>query len=118
MKGRTETDQRREKGGDIGPFTPIPGAAGGIGRMPVPVAESTRQPGEAPGEGRLDQRGIPSGPMPNQSEPATETKDAQRRQGPEWALPGPSEPCPPPGEDMVRSKAPSQSTEEQEERPP
>ena len=33
-------------GDEIDPLTPIPGTAGGIGRTPVPVAESTRWPGE------------------------------------------------------------------------
>ena len=42
--GKTETDQSKEKGGNIDPLTPITGIMGGIGRTPVPVAESTRQP--------------------------------------------------------------------------
>ena len=36
-----EADQNRERRDNIEPLTPIPGATGGIGRTPDPVAEST-----------------------------------------------------------------------------
>ena len=38
---KEELDQRR---GNLDPITPIVGATGGIGRTPIPVAESTGQP--------------------------------------------------------------------------
>ena len=37
-KGMIETDPGREREGEIGPLTPIPGVAGGMSRTPVPVA--------------------------------------------------------------------------------
>ena len=38
----------QKRGENIDPLTPIAGMAGEVGRTPVPVAESTRQPGEKP----------------------------------------------------------------------
>ena len=40
---KIEIDQGR---GNLDPITPIVGATGGMGRTPIPVAESTRQPPE------------------------------------------------------------------------
>ena len=58
--------QHRGTGGEIDPLTPILGTAGGIGRTPVPVAESTHRPGEeafppseVPERERLEQRDEP-----------------------------------------------------------
>ena len=67
-------DQHGEEKGDIDPLTPIAGTAGGIGRTPVPVAESTCQPragaftpGETPGGGEgLAQRSAPEEPTQDQ----------------------------------------------------
>ena len=39
---------RQERGENVDPLTPIAGMAGEVGRTPVPVAESMRQPGEKP----------------------------------------------------------------------
>ena len=62
--GSEQLGQHRGAGDEIDPLTPIPGTAGGIGRTPVPVAESTCRPGEeafppsgVPERGRLEQRG-------------------------------------------------------------
>ena len=44
----TELEIAEEGKGDVDPLTPITGAVGGIGRTPIPVAESTRHPGERP----------------------------------------------------------------------
>ena len=38
----------REGRGDLNPLTPTVGVIGEIGRTPIPVAESTRHPGEKP----------------------------------------------------------------------
>ena len=38
----------REGRGDVNPLTPTVGVIGEIGRTPIPVAESTRHPGEKP----------------------------------------------------------------------
>ena len=65
-QGSEQLGQYRGAGGEIDPLTPIPGTAGGIGRTPVPVAESTRRPGEeafppsgVPERERLEQRDEP-----------------------------------------------------------
>ena len=44
----TEPEITGEGRGDMEPLTPIIGAVGGIGRTPIPVAESTHHPGERP----------------------------------------------------------------------
>ena len=43
-----ETEIAGEGRGDVGPLTSAVGVIGEIGRTPVPVAESTRHPGERP----------------------------------------------------------------------
>ena len=65
-QGSDRLSQYRGTEGNIDPLTPIPGTAGGTGRIPVPVAESTRQPGEeafspseVPERERVEQRGVP-----------------------------------------------------------
>ena len=44
VRGQWGTKYEKERDGNVEVFTPIPRAAGDIGRTPVPVAESTRQP--------------------------------------------------------------------------
>ena len=118
--GREQSDQHREVRGDIDPLTPIPGTVGGIGRTPVPVAESTHWPGEEAftpsevpsGEG-LEQRDAPREPTQDQSEPAGRVQDTQPGEGPEWVLPEPSEPCRPPRGSDAQREVPSQRNEEQ-----
>ena len=44
----TEPEIAGEGRGDMDPLTPMTGLVGGIGRTPIPVAESTRHPGERP----------------------------------------------------------------------
>ena len=44
----TEPEIAGEGRGDVDPLTPMMGAVGGIGRTLIPVAESTRHPGERP----------------------------------------------------------------------
>ena len=73
----TEPEIAGEGRGDVDPLTPIMGVVGEIGRTPIPVAESTRHPGERPltpvGEHqreRTDQKGEP--PIPAQGRGATE----------------------------------------------
>ena len=41
-----EPEITREGRGDVNPLTPTVGTIGEIGRTPIPVAESTRHPGE------------------------------------------------------------------------
>ena len=93
--------------------------------MPVPVAESTRQPGEKPlspgkvhGEeslARADMRAIPEGGGRKLEEGTYSDREGKE---PEWALPQPSEPRAPPWESATSSKEPPQTKEEQKKRPP
>ena len=69
-------------GGEIDPLTPIPGTAGGIGRTPVPVAESTHWPGEeafppsgVPERERLEQIDEPREATQDQGELAGKVQD-------------------------------------------
>ena len=73
---RTEPKIAGEERGDVDPLTPTMGAVGEIGRTPIPVAESTRHPGERPltpvGEHereRPDQKG--ESPTPAQGKKGT-----------------------------------------------
>ena len=100
-QGSDRLSQYRGSEGNIDPLTPIPGTAGGIGRTPVPVAESTCQPGEeafspseVPERERVEQRDVPRDSTQDQGEPVGLGQDTQTVEEPEWGLPGPSEPCP------------------------
>ena len=71
----TEPEIAGEGRGDMDPLTSMMGAVGGVGRTPIPVAESTRHPGERPltpvgkpKRGRLDQRGEFPTSAPDQGE--------------------------------------------------
>ena len=117
---REQSDQNREVGSDIDPLTPILGTAGGIGRTPVPVAESTCwtggeafTPSEVPGGEGLEQRDVPRELTQDQGGPAGRVQDTQAREGPEWVLPEPSEPCRPPRGSNAWREVPSQRNEEQ-----
>ena len=76
---------------------------GEIGRTPIPVAESTRHPGEKPlpslreheGE-ELDQTGESAAPAQGQGGTVGEAQGDHEGREPEWALPRPSDPCRPP----------------------
>ena len=106
------------------PLTPMMGAEGGIGRTPIPVAESTRHPGERPltpvgvhKRERPDQKS--ESPTPAQDQGGT-TEEAQGdHQGgePEWALPEPSDPCRPPRGGTGREEVPLRDTQRQDEGP-
>ena len=81
------------------PLTPLTGTVGGIGRTPIPVAESTRHPGERPltpvGKSkreRPDQRGEFPTPTPDQEGNTEEVQGGHQGGESEWALPEPSDP--------------------------
>ena len=66
VRGKVETNPGR---GNSDPITPIVGAAGGMGRTPILVAESTHQPereiptpGDTSGRGGLGYRDVPLDP--------------------------------------------------------
>ena len=96
----TEPEIAGEGRGDMGPLTPTMGAVGGIGRTPIPVAESTRHPGERPltpmgvqKRERSDQKGESPTPTQGQGGTTGETRGDCQGKEPEWALPEPSDPC-------------------------
>ena len=93
----------REGRGDLNPLTPTVGVVGEIGRTPIPVAESTRHPGEKPlplvrehereepghtGESTTSAQG--------QGGTIGEARGDHEGREPEWALPRPSDPRRPP----------------------
>ena len=89
--------------GDVGPLTSAVGVIGEIGRTPVPVAESTRHPGERPlaSVGGHEREGLDKkseSPIPTQGQRETTRGVGGDHQGggPEWALPRPSDPRRPP----------------------
>ena len=93
----------REEGDDLDPPTPPAGVVGEIGRTPVPVAESTRHPGEKflpsvreHGKEEPGRAGGTTTPAPSQGEAVGETQGGYEGRGPEWALPRPSDPRSPP----------------------
>ena len=112
--------QHRGAGGEIDPLTPIPGIVGGIFRTPVPVAESTRWPGEeafppseVPERERLEQRDEPRKFTQDQGELVGRVRDIQIGEELEWGLPGLSEPHEPPRRSDIWKEVPQQGSEEQ-----
>ena len=98
---KVEVDQKR---GNLDPIMPIVAATGGIGRTPIPVAESTCQPGKemfTPGDVSRwegpEYRGVPIDLRQSRGESAERDSGFQGRGELEWALPKPSEPCRPLG---------------------
>ena len=106
----------------MNPPTPTVGVIGEIGRTPIPVAESTRHPGERPllsareheREG-LDQTGEPTTPAQAQGETVREARGDHEGGEPEWALPRPSDPRRPPKAKSGEEEVTSQDTLKQEE---
>ena len=94
--------------GNLQPITPIVGVIGDMGRTPIPVAESTRQPserevytsGRIPGREEFERGTEPLASGQTKREPAERDIDPQRAKGVEWALPTPMESRRPPREDI------------------
>ena len=114
----TEPEIAGEGRGDVDPLTLTMGAVGEIGRTPVPVAESTRHPGERPltsvtkcEKERPDQKG--EYPTPAQSQGGTigEARGDHRGGEPEWALPKPSDPHRPPRGGTGKEEVPLRDTQ-------
>ena len=88
----------KEGRGDVDPLTPTVGVIGEIGRTPIPVAESTRHPGERPlppireheREGP-DQMRESATPAQSWGETIGEVQGGHERREPEWVLPRPSD---------------------------
>ena len=93
---------------------------GGIGRTPVPVAESTLWPGEevfppseVPERERLEQRDVPREFTQDQGELVGRVHDTQIGKELEWGLPGQSEPHEPPRRSDIQREVSPQGSEEQ-----
>ena len=93
----------REERDDLDPPTPAVGVVGEIGRTPIPVAESTRHPGEKflpsvreHGGEEPDQTGETTTPVQSQGGVTGEAQSDHEGREPEWALPRPSDPRRPP----------------------
>ena len=111
-QGRSNLDQ----------ITPIVGTTGGMGRTPIPVVESTRQPPEkeifTPGkvfrEEGPEYGGEPMDSRQMKGESAERDLGPQGRGESEWALPKPTEPRRPPGESTTGREVPSHQTDKSE----
>ena len=97
------------------------GVVGEIGRTPIPVAESTRHPGEKPlpsvrGHEREepDQTGESTIPAQGQGGTVGEARGDHERREPEWALPRPSDPRRPPKVETGGEEATSGGTQRQD----
>ena len=105
--------------GDLQPITPIVGVIGDMGRTPIPVAESTRQPserevytsGRIPGREESERGTEPLASGQIKREPAERDIDPQRAKGVEWALPTPMESRRPPREDIPTREEPFQGSD-------
>ena len=112
----------REERGDPEPPIPAVGEVGEIGRTSIPVAESTRHPGEKSlpsarehGGGEPGRAGGTITPPQSQGEAVGETQGGYEGREPEWALPRPSDPRSPPkaetGGEGQPQEAPKDKTE-------
>ena len=106
------------------PLTPLTGTVGGIGRTPIPVAESMHHPGERPltpvGKSqreRPDQRGEFPIPTPDQEGNTEEVQGGHQGGESEWALPEPSDPCRPPRGGTGKEEVSFQGTQGRDEGP-
>ena len=111
----------REERDDLDPPLPAVGEVGEIGRTPIPVAESTRHPGEKfqpPVRGHEGEEpgrvGGTTTPAPSQGEAVGETQGGYEGGGPEWALPQPSDPRSPPKVEVEGEGATTQGTQRQD----
>ena len=110
--------------GDVNPLTPTVGTIGEIGRTPIPVAESTRHPGEKPlppvreyEREEPDQTGTAATPAQGQGGTAGEARGDHEGGEPKWALPRPSDLHRPPKAGTGKEEVTSQDTRRQDEGP-
>ena len=110
--------------GDVDSLTPTVGTIGEIGRTPIPVAESTRHPGEKPlppvreheREGP-DHTGTAPTPAQDQGGTAGEARGGHEGGEPGWALPRPSDPRRPPKIEAGKEEVTTRDTRKQNEDP-
>ena len=100
------------------------GAVGGIGRTPIPVAESTHHPGERPltpvgvhKRERPDQKGKFLTPAQDQGRTTEEAQGDRQGGEPEWALPELSDMHRPPRGGTGKDEASLRDTQRQDEGP-
>ena len=108
----------REGRGDLDPPTPTVGVIGEIGRTPIPVAESTRHPGEKllPSvteheREEPDRAGESITPAQGQGGAVGEARGDHEGRESEWALPRPSDPRRPPKVETGGEEVTSQGTQ-------
>ena len=111
----------REERGDLNPPIPAVGEVGEIGRTPIPVAESTRHPGERflpsvreHDGGEPGRVGGTTTPTPRQGEAVGETQGGYEGRESEWALPRPSDPRSPPKAETGGEGATTRGTQRQD----
>ena len=111
----------REGRGDLDPPTPAVGVIGEIGRTPIPVAESTRHPGEKllPSvreheREEPDQTGGTATPAQSQGGAVGEARGDHEGREPEWALPQPSDSRGPPKVETGGEEATPRGTQRQD----
>ena len=119
-----ETGIAGEGRGDVGPLTSAVEVIGEIGRTPVPVAESTRHPGEKPlpsvrghERERPDQMGESTTPAQGHGGTVGEARGDHEGREPEWALPRPSDPHRPPKAETGGEEVISQDNQRQDGSP-
>ena len=107
----------REGRGELNPPTPTVGVIGEIGRTPIPVAESTRHPGEKPLPSVREHEGEELDPTDESTTPAQgqggtvgEARGDHEGREPEWALPRPSDLHRPPKVETGREEITSRGT--------
>ena len=111
----------REERGDLNPPIPAVGEVGEIGSTPIPVAESTRHPGERflpsvreHDGGEPGRVGGTTTPTPRQGEAVGETQGGYEGRESEWALPRPSDPRSPPKAETGGEGATTRGTQRQD----
>ena len=111
----------REERDDSDPPPSAVGEVGEIGRTPIPVAESTRHPGEKflpsareHGGEEPGRAGGTTTPPQSQGEAVGETQGGYEGGGPEWALPRPSDPRSPPKAETGGEGATTRDTQRQD----
>ena len=118
-------DIESERRDNVDPLTPTVGIIGEIGRTPIPVAESTRHPGEKPlpavreheGVGP-DQMGESTTPAQGQEGTVGEARGDHGGRESEWALPRPSDPHKPPKVETGEGEVTPRDIRRQDENPP
>ena len=108
----------REERDDLDPPLPAVGEVGGVGRTPIPVAESTRHSGEkflpSVREHEPDQAGGTTTATQSQGGAVGKAQGGHEGREPEWALPRPSDPRDPPKAETGGEEATSQGTQRQD----